>query len=370
LSLTYTVASIDERATFGDVAAFGSMIVAVGSVQQHERSVVTDSRAAVWLSGDGIAWQRAPDGPALGSATMTALTVYGRQLVAVGCSMSHSGSSGLMCDRAAAWTSGDGLGWHREVVDRVMPHGESILAVAAGPGPVGIVATGYACETPCGEGGHPAVWRSADGHSWSRDVLEATVFGADQPAGSCGLCRAWIINHTFLIASDALVGYGDESRSWTSADGIHWKLASRLPFTPSTVVVTGSGYVALGLSLAASDFSLSAWTSSDGVTWDRVVNPPAESWELGTMLLSVQSELIAVNSGYESPDTGTITSTLALVDLAKPPSEGHLILATPAPPDPEAEIAGLDSIGQTAVVVGNQSTGDATSPVLWSTTLP
>jgi hypothetical protein len=143
------------------VTAGGPGLVAVGQAGSFVQ------RAAVWTSPDGIAWSRIPhDDTLFEGAIMSGATAGGPGLVAVG----HSEPN------AAVWTSPDGITCSRVPHDGAVFGGDtdddygvySMSSVTAG-GP-GLVAVG---RDPFGA----AVWTSGDGLTWFRVPHTDEVFG-------------------------------------------------------------------------------------------------------------------------------------------------------------------------------------------------
>ena len=93
---------------------------------------------------------------------MSSVTAGGPGLVAVGSDV----------ERAAVWTSVDGITWSR------VPHDEAVFAVAGmsgvtvgGPGLVAVGGSGLV------DAGQVNVWTSPDGITWSRVPHDEVVFG-------------------------------------------------------------------------------------------------------------------------------------------------------------------------------------------------
>ncbi len=147
-----------------------------------------DLDAAVWTSKDGLTWQLVADpdgvfsGPGDGSAPeagherMDAIAIGEGRLVAVG--RAH--------DDAAVWVSTDGLSWQR------VPHDDAIFGGPSGQWMHDVVYTGerfVAVGTDVnGSMGDPgdlsarmtgAIWTSEDGLTWSRIANPAHLFGGD-----------------------------------------------------------------------------------------------------------------------------------------------------------------------------------------------
>jgi hypothetical protein len=147
------------------VAAGGPGLVAVGSYLD----------AAVWTSPDGVSWSRVPHDEAVfggeGIAEMTGVTAGGPGMVAVGL------FAPLGYEKAAVWTSPDGVGWSRVPHDEAVFGGEVLQRMnsvtAGGPGLVAVGWGGQGVGFPV----HAAVWTSPDGASWSRVPHDEAIFG-------------------------------------------------------------------------------------------------------------------------------------------------------------------------------------------------
>jgi hypothetical protein len=229
-SLTWSRLPYSEEA-FGDgfeqamssVTVGGPGLVAVGGI---------DQRAAVWTSPDGITWSRTPHddevfggevGPSSGGSFMSSVTVGGPGLVAVGQSEPN----------AAVWTSQVGISWSRNPHDDAVFGGEVGLVfggagmssvTVGGPGLVAVGSDG----SPDG-GGVAAVWTSVDGITWLRVPHNEAVFGGETD-GYYGQSMSSV-----TAGGPGLVAVGsDLGRAvvWTSVDGITW---SRVPTRLSLV---------------------------------------------------------------------------------------------------------------------------------------
>jgi hypothetical protein len=229
-----------------------------------------DGEATVWTSPDGLTWSRVPADEAVfggtGDQVMAALAAGGPGLVAAG----YDSSGG---DRdAAVWVSPDGLAWDRVPGNEGVFGGgadQTIWSVTAG-GP-GLVAAGYDSS---GGDRDAAVWVSPDGLAWDRVPGNEGVFGggADQTiwsvtAGGPGLVA---------VGDDVSGGDGDAA-VWTSPDGLAW---SRVPADGAVfggvadqslqaVASGGPGLVAVGFDFAGGDQDGAVWSSADGLVWSR-----------------------------------------------------------------------------------------------------
>jgi hypothetical protein len=198
----------------------------------------------------------------VGDQKMMGMVAWASGFVAVGEDTTGPGDLG-----GAVWISADGSAWDKVAgnadIDGVM------YGIAAG-GP-GLVAVGYR-----GEGG-AGVWTSTDGIIWDPVPYDAFVFG-DGP-------EFWM--HAVASADPGLVAVGEAGgdavgegggfgAAWTSLDGITWeRVDADFGNGPLTSVVAGEplGIVAAGSVSMQGDRDAAVWTSDDGLTWERVDSP-------------------------------------------------------------------------------------------------
>jgi hypothetical protein len=257
------------------VVAGGPGLVAVGTDGRGP-----DESAAVWVSADGVVWERVRHdegvfgGP--GDQVMFAVAAAGPGLVAVGTDWGDEAST------AAVWVSADGYAWIRIEHDETVFGGEShqvMSAVTAGGS--GVVAAGYDDSGPDKD---VAVWISADGYAWERVPHDEGVFGGgdDQEiqqvvAGGPGLVAIGQQQE----AEGWVSGLDTDPAVWVSADGVAWE---RIPDsgnsfvglerrTMSAVVPVGTGVVAVGWDERGRDAVV--WASADGYDWERVPHDEA-----------------------------------------------------------------------------------------------
>ena len=197
------------------------------------------------------------------SQEMLAVTAGGPGLVAVG---RDSPSSRYDSSYAAVWVSPDGIAWSRVPHDEAVFGGEGrqgISAVTAG-GP-GLVAYGS------------AMWTSPDGVTWSRFPRDEVGLGGGAllsvTAGGPGFVAVGYTTTTEYAESGIAV-------VWTSSDGITW---NRVPHDEAvfggsehqqmlSVTAGGPGLVAVGVETSRGDEDAAVWTSPDGITWARYHN--------------------------------------------------------------------------------------------------
>jgi hypothetical protein len=228
---------------------------AVGSITQ------LTTAAVAWTSTDGTRWGRTDldDGDALGSVANAGARRQG-VLVVVGTVTSRLG------DRdGAVWSSKDGANWSAATVAAGGPGDQSLTRVAGGP--LGFVAAGL-------DGSVPAVWTSPDGQAWTR---------ADGPFLESERIKGVAVGPQGAVAVGTITTSGDlDGMAWFSADGTTWRtvplgtagFAGRTSQAVHAVTATPGGFVAVGEDANGERRVAVAWTSADGITWQR--QPPSD----------------------------------------------------------------------------------------------
>jgi hypothetical protein len=152
------------------IIAWNNGLVAVGADQ-----IGGDEDAVVWISTDGITWEWAPhDEEVFGGdedQIMTSVVAWNGGLVAAGYDTSGGDQD------AVIWVSSDGITWER------IPHDEAVFG-GAGDQAVntvtvwdgGLAAGGYASS---GEDRDAAVWTSSDAITWERAPDDEAAFSGD-----------------------------------------------------------------------------------------------------------------------------------------------------------------------------------------------
>lgn len=233
----------------------------------------TPGRAAaeVWSSTDGMRWTAVvlDAGPARVSVA-SAVARRGGRAVVVGSATSPAG------DRdGRIWTSTEGAFWGPVDLDPSVlggPGDQEITAVAAGR--LGFVAGGVERQ---GDHVVPAVWTSPDGLAWSR-VAAAT--GGPFLDGEA--IRGVAVGPQGAVAVGTVrTGAETDGMAWFSADGAAWRtvplgsagFAAPAKQSVNGVTVTAGGFVAVGEDANGDRRAAVAWTSGDGITWQR--QPPS-----------------------------------------------------------------------------------------------
>jgi len=218
-----------------------------------------------------ISWERVPEQASLEDGWIAAVAEGDSGYVAVG----GTGACPTMgeCEAdAAVWLSSDGVTWERiesslfagqttrEYSDGTVLDGEQYMNDVAW-GPSGFVAVGNVQvvnpDRPVGWLGQPAIWLSPDGRQWDLLPYDEELF-----AGIEGLWRVVTFDGRFVAVGG--------SSAWLSNDGINWqRVEIDTDRGVGDVTVWNDMLVAVG---GTYDGHPAAWTSSDGVTWARVTS--------------------------------------------------------------------------------------------------
>ena len=207
------------------------------------------SRAAIWMSPDGVTWQRASDIPSFAFADITGIARLGEQLVAVGMGSNNSEGPSFL-----AWTSDDGQAW------RPVSGTEGFSAT-----PNALAATDTALVAPAGDG---TVLRSADGLQWEVVTSPALPGFMEFIVGSGG-------GFVGVGSGPSTGGAGSlpPATAWTSTDGRSWLQSALKPSAlgwMGPVAAHGSEYVTLGGGFGPTF----AYRSTDGLTWVEMSSAP------------------------------------------------------------------------------------------------
>ena len=243
------------------VTAGGLGLVAVGGSQGPEFAPEgSDGDAVVWVSTDGLEWERIADlavfgGP--GDQTLNAVTAGGPGLVAVG-----TDTSGGDID-AAVWVSADGYQWERVPHDEAVFGGswdqvmDSVTAFDSG-----LVAVGFDGSSWPGNG---AVWLSANGYAWTRLSRDASGLGGE----------GYQALRTVITGGPGLVAAGMEERLTEDGVSVGWPRGDAAPGVVETGVAMMRGQTTLGSAVRRGEPTLDGmvWVSPDGRSWDRVGDP-------------------------------------------------------------------------------------------------
>lgn len=215
-------------------------------------------------------------------------TQRGATLAGVAIARGRAVAVGTSAGAAAAWvTADDGATWQPSIVPAVDGAIESrMLDVISAPD--GFVAVGYASVGPTQR---PLFWRSPDGRQWTLTVGS----GTGRPHGIAIGGPA-----DFVVVGRGAEGLdGAPAAAWTSPDGVTWQRATSgaaLDDGLMQAVVAGKGgYVAVGRS--GDGETAAAWTSSDGMTWHRVPTTEALKSRSAYAAHAEMDDLAATSTG-------------------------------------------------------------------------
>jgi hypothetical protein len=265
------VTGLDGAIVHG-VAPFDDGVVAVGSV--------ADGPAA-WTSEDGVAWEPAQVEGGNGVQSLRAVAFADRGVAFAGDDTAMS----------PVWSSADGSGWQRAGDGDTGINGR-VNAVEVDGGRW--VAAGDIVDDESGEVYKGAVWTSDDGHSWKKVADVALDEGT--------LSDVAVASDTTVVAGFDVSG----GKIWTARGNKDFVRVDNEGFAAATiqgVAATGDGFVAVGRGLDGQQ--VVAWTSQDGVTWNRqdlapeMFAPDEEINELAT----VGERIFAVGS---TPQGGAV----------------------------------------------------------------
>lgn len=299
---TWVRAQVEPRSpdngyeAMNSVVVFGTRLVAAGTSQRG---------AEVWLSSDGLRWDRVALQPdlAVPGSEITDLILAGPGLVAAGYVGGENGFG------PAIWTSTDGLEWTRVSPDPATferaGHG-GIAALTAGPDR--LVAVGYESRWSTA-----AIWTSVDGALWSPIPHDDDLFGDASGASSRTIDDVVAFEGGFVAVGMAQDGESARASAWLSADGITWSRHDALPNGAVTgyqamrsVAISNGSLIAVGVD--APGDTPAVWSSNNGVEW-ALLRRGAHFGGRGTLgtansemraVIATDGGLVAVGSIQES----------------------------------------------------------------------
>lgn len=265
--------SLDGYQSMVDVAAGPLGIIAVGR---------DGCNSAVWISQDGRTWTEVIDDEWRSNpVAVQGIAAGGPGWVAVGSDVNVDG---------VVWVSTDGMDWTAVQDDDLLATGVGRVEIygvtAGGPGLVAVGKIGFEDA-----GARSAIWVSTDGLDWER-LPDGTI-------GGKGLFRIEHDPKSGRLIAFSRPGAGEPGYvSWTSSDGINWiPSASLSPSAGSGVAWNGDRLVAGG---GGRERGIFLWASTDGgTTWAEIGrdDPAFGISHLVRDVVSVGSRVVVV--GYE-----------------------------------------------------------------------
>jgi class 3 adenylate cyclase len=315
------------------------------------------------IGGVRLRWQRADaesagfEGP--GDQRINRLHAAGRGLVAVG----QDSSRGRL--DAAAWTSEDGIRWSRAAPAELhRPGGQAMTAVTGGRR--GLVAVGWSSSSGDMDA---AVWTSSDGSSW-KGVAGAEELGG---VGDQVMNRVAPGGPGLIAVGYEDAGEGRDGAIWTSSDGLSWDRVRSADAILGGIgnqevrSLAGSGdrLVAVGYDDARGDLDAAAWSSRGGRRWRRV---PHAARVFGGPGEQYMNAVTAHRSGFVAVGWDTVHTSLDAAAWTS--SDGT---AWERVPQDEVEFGGqgrqlmygVDSGGSGLVAVGRDTSGGGSDAAVW-----
>lgn len=264
-----------------DVLDTGAQLIAVGEVMEGGHPV-----AAVWMSPDGVSWQRIPGGTSFVDGRALNVAAHGDLLVVLGVGLTphQSQDAGPVrvwltrgqrsCDSCSAPPSGDP--WQMAGIAFPHPGTSAPLFEAIAAGGPGFAFVGTSLANPgAGDTAVGAiVATSPDGLTWTfNDPTSPEFAGGSMHGVAAGPTGFVAVGETALAPT-----------AWTSADGRSWTRvpAANIPTgaTLRSVAAGGPGFVAVGDDNGAAV----SWASADGRSWQAA---PASSTLADARMLRV-----------------------------------------------------------------------------------
>ena len=249
----------------------------------------------------------------------------------------------------------------------------------------------------------PALWTSSDARTWTRSapfatgsVEEVTAFGSDLVAAGTdrnaageSVASTWVStddgstwervgagNPAFRIrqttqifgvtaAGPGLVAVGlsyenggIDAHAWTSADGRSWRRSVDPPawsgvgdeVLGTACPLPGGGVVALGTVTVAGEQDAWAWVSSDGVNWERATGPGASS--LAGAGLQFPADCAPTGTGVLV--TGTMAGDGQSDGVLWFTADGRTWTASPFAGPADEGLYGIDVDGARVVLTGRE----------------
>ncbi|MGI8807468.1 MAG: hypothetical protein ACR2KK_06445 [Acidimicrobiales bacterium] len=261
------------HAALGDVARGpDGGLIAVGG-RPFEAAFVDDRplKFLTWSSNDGSEWIRGempPDAnPPYSSRTLNSVAVRNDRTVVVGDAFNETDVDGVIFVKDAG---GD---FRRAVAAPGLagPEDTQLLTVCGGP-------SGFVTAGLVEKGGKTdaAVWFSPDGDTWERADGAGITAGGDKVVAGCVATGSG-----FVMAGNKMKGQAADAAVWRSADGRSWTSVESPVFTGDdsqyiqSLVADGDWMVAVGGDSRTGPSEGAIWTTSDGGSrWQRLTLGP------------------------------------------------------------------------------------------------
>jgi hypothetical protein len=200
--------------SIGDVLEGPAGLLALGYGPRATCGVNLPRVDQLWSSQDGLSWTPIDLTKAFGSAWITAVSGGSTGFIATGV------SGDIYKGVGSAWTSADGVTWHKVALSQTAFKNGVIQNPAAFAG--GFVITGFSWADSEGCGGpsqvHPTTWWSAGGATWTKVQLPGAATGT-----SVAMSLVRVTDRVLIAGASTWKGSGDPTdQAWMTRDGQTW----------------------------------------------------------------------------------------------------------------------------------------------------
>ena len=287
--------------------AIGAMVRAGGRILAFGRA----DQTVLWTSDDGRRWDRWPDPTGVfAGGTVAAAATLGDVIVAVGTRPDAQGRT-----VAAVWTSADdGATWARTGDDNPAFSIRRITQmIGVGRGGPGLIAVGISFQ----DGAVNAhAWSSADGRTWRR-ATDPPEWGGP---GNHQLSTAGALpDGTAVVMGVDIVKGETDAWAWTSRDGVTWERAVAAGAAPlagpgnqfvNGCASTSGGVLVSGGIPGANGSEGAVWSTTDGHTWSLASPSDSDAGSGNDRLLAIAADgSRAVATALVDGDLVVYTST-------------------------------------------------------------
>jgi hypothetical protein len=297
-----------------------------------------------WTSPDGRSWTLQPIADTEFTFPVAMAVGADGGIVAVG----RSGSSPL------AWTSSDGTAWRPHPVATLGDGTVAERMTAVVPTPDGFIAGGSVGPELLDR--HARFWRSTDGVTWQPVADDAAAFANAEVRAIARLGDEYVATGVTGSVQE-ITG----SVAWTSSDGVSWNRVDAPALAAGRAVALANapsgGLVAVG-SDRTEDEAL-AWVSPDGRSWTLAPSEASRQYYgkiRMTDVTAIGDELVAVGN-YVGLQRGTATAWVSGDGL-------HWAKAHVAPIQQQVELYAVAAVGPGLVAVGSFGAPDDYIPTV------
>jgi hypothetical protein len=325
-------------ATASVTAAGPGLLVGGFSCKADDPSTCS-AHPTIWTTTDGSDWTRTgPDPEAFPESGVVQALLDSPHGILAGGIIWGDGDDDDLANRPAVWMSHDAVTWERvwfgDARGGLIPAGFPFGIEDFVAGPDGLVVA-------VGSGGNAegeivaAVWTSDDGSTWNRAAADDPVFGSE---GGFSVAMNGV-----TYGEEGFVAVGTEGGSdvaiWRSSNGTEWtRVAAPLETFGGTGSLTDvarlpSGFIAVG-ERGLRTGGVRAWTSPDGVAWDRVLD--LARGDANSVVVTESFAAIAGVGASSDPASNVLVWAGPIPDATDPrpdpvpPGEEHEPIAAPS----------------------------------------